>query len=87
MSPTHVDDSSLSLLYHKYLRYVDISKVLYIVRLICILFMIETILIPFYTFEYNRIDMHNLQYFRLYSKLLLESLIVSSIIESMKVRY
>lgn len=86
MSPPHVDDSSLSLLYHKYLRYVDILKVLYIVRLICILFMIETILIPFYTFEYNRIDMHNLQYFRLYSKSLLESLIVSSIIESMKVR-
>ena len=37
-------------------------------------------------FEYNRIDMYNLQYFRLYSKSLLESLIVSSIIESMKVR-
>lgn len=37
-------------------------------------------------FEYNRIDMYNLQHFRLYSKLLLESLIVSSIIESMKVR-
>ena len=29
MSPTHVDDSSLSLLYHKHLRYVDISKVLH----------------------------------------------------------
>jgi len=40
-------------------KFMDILKVLYIVRLICILFMIETILIPFYTFEYNRIDMHN----------------------------
>ena len=29
MSPTHVDDSSLYLLYHKYLRYVDILEVLY----------------------------------------------------------
>ena len=29
MSPTHVDNSSLSLLYHKYLRYVDILEVLY----------------------------------------------------------
>ena len=29
MSPTHVDDAPLSLLYHKYLRYVDISKILY----------------------------------------------------------
>ncbi len=29
MSPTHVDDTSLSLLYHKYLRYVDISDVLH----------------------------------------------------------
>ena len=29
MSPTHVDDSSLSLLYHKYLRYVDILEILY----------------------------------------------------------
>ena len=29
MSPTHVDDASLSLLYHKYLRYVDVLKALY----------------------------------------------------------
>lgn len=29
MSPTHVDDPSLSLLYHKYLRYVDILGSLY----------------------------------------------------------
>ena len=29
MSPTHVDDASLSLLYHKHLRYVDILGVLY----------------------------------------------------------
>ena len=29
MSPTHVDDASLSLLYHKYLRYVDFLGVLY----------------------------------------------------------
>ena len=29
MSPTHVDDSSMVLLYHKYLRYVDILGVLY----------------------------------------------------------
>ncbi len=29
MSPTHVDNSSLSLLYHKYLRYVNILGVLY----------------------------------------------------------
>ena len=29
MSPTHVDDASLSLLYYKYLRYVDILGVLY----------------------------------------------------------
>ncbi len=29
MSPTHVDNSSLSLLYHKYLRYVDILGALH----------------------------------------------------------
>ena len=29
MSPTHVNNSSLSLLYHKYLRYVDILEALY----------------------------------------------------------
>ena len=29
MSPTHVDDASLSLLYHKYLRYVNILEALY----------------------------------------------------------
>ena len=29
MSPTHIDDTSLSSLYHKYLRYVDILGVLY----------------------------------------------------------
>ena len=29
MSPTHVDDTSLSSLYHKHLRYVDILDVLY----------------------------------------------------------
>ena len=61
MSPTHVDDASLSFLYHKCLQYVNNSKVLYIVRLICILFMIETILIFYNTFDYNRNGMHSLQ--------------------------
>ena len=29
MSPTHVNDSPLSLLYHKYLRFVDILEILH----------------------------------------------------------
>ena len=60
MSPTHVDDASLSLLYHKCLQYVNNSKVLYIVRLICISFIIETILISYNTFDYNRNGTHNI---------------------------
>ena len=57
MSPTHVDDASLSLLYHKYLRYVDVLKTLYHkipidfeYNRICSLFV--------HSFEYSRNDIH-----------------------------
>ena len=72
MSPTHVDDASLSLLYHKYLRYVDVLKALY-----------HKIPIDF---EYSRNNSNIYQSFRVQSKSLLEYTYISSIIELMKVR-